>query len=165
MFGVNKYDLDRSKLINCAVIFLQVYYLLLPVDVLNEVDNDDDLDEDDEEEYYIRENEIECIMYKRHIKQINGHRVPVSVQLLGHSNKHFIGIKVTAFDNNKCQDLGFFMTVDQQHWKIDEDSISKMSKKSRTRTEVLVKHYRLTDVLEKKGIAFIMDNSELDLMH
>lgn len=71
------------------MIFLQLYYLLLPHNVLEEIEDDDndDCSDEEDEEYFIRYYEIDSIMYKRHIKEINGHKVPVSIQLLGYQNK------------------------------------------------------------------------------
>ena len=99
-------------------------------------------------------------MYRRKLLDVKNKKVPATISLLGCDSKFYLGIKVTLFDPIACTEDGFFLTVNQKSWELSESEKSMLPKKTKTRQEPLLEHYKLPKFLKGIGGDEIFRNME-----
>jgi hypothetical protein len=61
--------------------------------------NKGDLEDSDyKEEVHISQKKIECIVHMRKLLDIQGDKIPLTIQLMGYDNTTYLGLKVSAFN-------------------------------------------------------------------
>jgi len=141
-----------------AALLLQTLFLHMPTMELNKGDAEDS---DYEEEANINMLKVECVVHIRKLLDINGEKIPLTIQLLGYDNKSYLGIKVVAYNPHLIKELGFFFTVNQAYWELSQEQKDNVPKKRTTKTEILHDYYHLPEVLRKQGFSYIMNNLAL----
>lgn len=94
----------------------------------------------------------------RKLLDIEGEKIPLTIQLLGYNNDTYLGIKVSAFNSSTLKELGVFFTVNQGYWELTEEQKINVPKKRSTKTEVLHDFYHIPDLLKRNGFAYIFKN-------
>eukprot|EP00347_Sterkiella_histriomuscorum_P005987 403354508 len=146
---------DRSQHIMMAAYFLQTCFLHMPTMELNKGDLEDS---DFEEEVNIAKKKIECIMHIRKLLDINGEKMPLTIQLMGYDNNCYLGIKVTAYNPTLIKETGVFLTVNQKYWELTDEQKHNLPKKQTMKTEILLDHYHIPDLLKRNGFLIIFNN-------
>lgn len=114
-------------------------------------------DSDYEEEVIISQKKIECIIHMRKLLDIQGDKIPLTIQLLGY-DQSYLGIKVSAYNPATIKDLGFFFIVNQKYWEFTDEEKSTVPKKRTMKTEYLLDFYHLPEQLRKSGFNYIFNN-------
>ena len=122
-----------------------------------ELNKGDAEDSDYEEEVNINMKKIECVVHMRKLLDIQGDKIPLTIQLLGYDNTNYLGIKVVTYNPLLIKELGFFFTVNQEYWALTEDQKANIPKKRTTKTDMLLDFYHLPEVLRKQGFNYIMN--------
>lgn len=91
-----------------SALILKTLFLHMPTMDLNKGEAEDS---DYEEEINISQKKIDCMTYLRRQLDVQGDKMPFTIQLLGFDNKYYLGIKVSAFTPALIRDQGFFFTV------------------------------------------------------
>ena len=118
-------------------------------------------DSDYEEEVNISMKRVDCVVHMRKLLDVNNQKVPLTIQLLGFDNQHYLGIKVVTYNPQLIRELGFFFTVDQEFWALSEEQKASIPKKRTTKTEVLNDYYHLPELLRKNGFQYIVNHLQL----
>lgn len=63
-----------------------------------DINKGDQEDSENEEEVLIDLISLDTAAQKRSLVDINGEKVPVTMELVGHSGKYYLGLKVTLFN-------------------------------------------------------------------
>jgi hypothetical protein len=91
------------------------------------------------------------VTHIRKLLDVQGEKVPLTVSLLGYDNKHYLGIKVVAYNPLFLKELGFFLTVNQYYWELSAEQKANVPKKRTMKTEILNDFYHLPDVLRNRA--------------
>lgn len=78
-----------------AALLLQTLFLHMPTMDLNKGDAEDS---DYEEEVNINRRKIESVVHLRKLLDVDGEKIPLTIQLLGYDNTAYLGIKVVAYN-------------------------------------------------------------------
>jgi hypothetical protein len=89
-------------------LLLGTLFLHMPTMELNKGDAEDS---DYEEEVNINMRKIESVVHLRKLHDVNGEKIPLTIQLLGYDNRSYLGIKVVTYNPDRIKELGFFFTV------------------------------------------------------
>lgn len=138
-----------------GALLMQTLFLHMPTMELSKGDAEDS---DYEEEVLISMRKIECVIHMRKLLDVNGEKIPLTISLLGFNNKQYLGIKVAAYNPSLIKELGFFFSVNQEHWALSDEQKSNIPKKRTMKTEVLHDFYHLPEVLKKQGFSYIVNN-------
>jgi hypothetical protein len=77
--------------------------------------------------------------------------VPVTLELLGHSGKNYLGIKVAIFNPATLKESGFFLVVDHRIWELTVEEKSFLKRKMKTKVDTLRQHFHLPGKLAESG--------------
>ena len=141
-----------------GALLMQTLFLLMPTLLLNKGEAEDS---DYEEEANISMKKIECVIHIRKLLDVNGDKVPLTIQLLGFDNQHYLGVKVVTYNPQLTKELGFFFSVDQEYWALSDEQKANIPKKRTTKTEILNDHYHLPELLRKNGFQYIVNHLQL----
>lgn len=83
-----------------------------------EINKGDLEDSDNEEEVLVDLNSVDTAAHKRVLVTIDNEKVPITFELVGHSGKYYMGVKVTMFNQVALKDEGFFLIVNQKQWEL-----------------------------------------------
>ena len=83
-------------------------FLHMPTMDLNKGDAEDS---DYEEEVNINMKKIESVVHQRKLLDVDGEKIPLTIQLLGFDNTTYLGIKVVAYNPSQIKEHGFFFTI------------------------------------------------------
>lgn len=109
-------------------------------------------DSDAEEEVHIKLKEIGIVWHARHIVDIEGTKLPLTISLIGNHEK-YLGIKAVVYNRAKRKEEGVFLRVDTEEWRLD-DEIIKGFPKARAK-DPLKYYYSLPKILEEQGFEYI----------
>jgi hypothetical protein len=74
---------------------------------LEEIKNDDS---DTEEEVHIKLRDLNMVCHQRHVVDIEGFAMPITMSLIGNNEKYF-GIKAVVYNRIKRKEDGIFLRV------------------------------------------------------
>ena len=97
-------------------------------------------------------------MHIRKLLDINGEKMPLTIQLMGYDNNTYLGIKVTAYNPSLIKEAGVFLTVNQKYWELTDEQKANVPKKKTMKTEILHDFYHIPDLLRRNGFLIIFNN-------
>jgi hypothetical protein len=112
-------------------------------------------DSDAEEEIHIKLREISIVCHERHIVEVDGLKVPLTISLVGNHEK-YLGIKAVVFNRFTKKEEGTFLRVETDEWRYDKDTIAKFPPVRKK--DPLKYFYSLPKVLEENGFRFLFDS-------
>ena len=83
-------------------------FLHMPTMEFNKGDQEDS---DYEETVEVAQRKVECVIYQRKLLDIDGDKVPVTIQLMGYNNDTYLDINMTAYNPANLKEQGIFFTV------------------------------------------------------
>ena len=156
-FAVNRASLSLMQFKAIVSLYLSTLYLYLPNIKINREEREDS---DDDDKVFIRQHPIDCFSFVRKIIQINGIRVPVTLQLIGVPNRFFLGIKLVVFNTDTTSESGVFLCIDQKNWLL-HDSQKQYVKKTKLSKDSLVENYSLPKFIQQNGMELILNKLEI----
>ena len=149
-------------------LYLSTLYLYLPNIKINREEREDS---DDDDKVFIRQHPIDCFSFVRKIIQINGIRVPVTLQLIGVPNRFFLGIKLVVFNTDTTSESGVFLCIDQKNWLLHDgqkyvgdrrrNTLQQNVKKTKLSKDSLVENYSLPKFIQQNGMELILNKLEI----
>ena len=143
-FGVDVGSCDRSDIKMFMNFILDSMKLKMPTINMRSADDDPD----QEEEVYISIENIQTVCNVRHIVNIDGKRLPITLSLIGNS-EIFFGIKIVTYHREDYFEQGVFLRVDTEEWKYSDEYIAKMPR--HYKKDKLYRFYELPTILEESG--------------
>ena len=119
---------------------------------------DDSDDSDNEGRAYIDTKPINCVSFVRRVITVKGHKLPVTIQLIGLDGKEYLGIKATLFDPTTVSESGFFLTVDQNSWERSEEEKKNIKVMFHCKQDLSYEYYHLPAFLKGEGGKKIFEN-------
>ena len=133
-FGLDVSAANQSEKLMISSFLMQIAQLKMPTMDINRGDQEDS---ENEEQVLIDLAPIDTAAYRRALVDINGEKVPVTMELIGHSGKYYLGVKVTLFNQKELRDTGFFLLVDHKIWELTPEEKSSFRKKVKTNVDIL----------------------------
>ena len=123
-FGVDIDSCDRTDIKMFMSMLLDCMVLEMPTINMQRHKNEDS---DVEEEVHIKLKPIETIWHARHIVDIEGTKLPITMSLIGCGEKYF-GIKTVIYNRESLKEEGLFLRVETDEWRLDQATIDALPK-------------------------------------
>lgn len=107
IFGVDISVCDYSDIKMFASMLLDTMFLEMPTINMGRNKNDDS---DTEEEIHIKLRDFNIVCHQRHVVDIEGVAMPITMSLIGNHEKYF-GIKAVVYNRMKRKEDGIFLRV------------------------------------------------------
>lgn len=152
IFGVDRQQCSDNDIKMFLTMLLDTMVLEMPT--MNTKHNKNE-DSETEEEVHIMLRNIGIICHERHIVDVDGSKVPLTISLIGNQERYF-GIKAVVYNRLKKKEDGIFLRVDTEEWKYAQEIIDTFPP---VRKKDPMKYfYELPKLLDTKGFEFIYNN-------
>lgn len=150
-FGVDVESCDRTDIKMFMSMFLDCMQLEMPtMNMQRHKDEDSDM----EEEIHIKLNPIETICHARHIVDIEGVKLPITMSLIGCGDRYF-GVKAVTYNRDTLKEEGLFLRVETIEWLLDQAKIDELPK--HRKKDKLKYFYSLPKLMEDQGFECIFN--------